>query len=105
MTHPASCKDPNCTLRYVDHLRGFGISAQAMPSRGVNRTEGQPDEPLTQTLIREKRWDRDIDAYKRLHREGLRPPRVDGSAFRERTGETRYDIEERPVVIDYNDPR
>lgn len=103
MTHPESCKDPDCTLTYVQHLRSISVSAAAMPTRGVNRTPGQPDEPITQTLTRERRWNRDIDAYKRLYREGLRPPRVDGSAFRERNGETRYDIEARDVKIDYED--
>lgn len=104
--HPQACKDPdNCTLSYVDHLRGFGLAATAIPTRLVNKTEGQPDEPLTQALTREKRWERDIAAYKRLHKQGLRPPRVDGSRHRERTAETSYDINERPVTVDYQDAR
>lgn len=102
MSHPACCKDPDCQLSYVDHLRGFIVGAAAQPSR-VNRTPGQPDEPLSQTAIRDKRWDRDAAAYERLRKDGLHPPRVDGSAMREREGKTEHDIERRPVTIDYKD--
>lgn len=103
--HPACCKDPACTLPYRDHLIGFGVSATAMPNRLINRSPKVPDEPVAQTLIREKRWDRDMAAFKRLHDDGLTPPTVDGSALRERQGETEYDITERKVIVDYNDPR
>lgn len=104
--HPASCKSPaTCTLSYRDHLVGFGVSATAIPSRLINHTPGVPDEPVAQTLIRERRWDRDMAAFKRLHDQGLTPPQVDGSALRERQGQTEYDVTERPVIVDYNDPR
>jgi hypothetical protein len=43
-------------------------------------------------------------AYKRLHKEGLRPRQMEGSRARERYGETNYDIEHRPFTIDYSDP-
>jgi len=104
-SHPACCPNPDtCTLTYREHLYGFGLSAKAVPTRAVNRTPGHKDEPVTQALIREKRWERDHEAYYRLHKEGLRPPRIDGSALREREGNTEYDINSRPVTIDYDDP-
>lgn len=96
MEHPASCDDINCTLSYRDHLLGISISAAAMPTRTGEDTLG--------TMVREKRWQRDEDAYRRLRKDGLQPPRVDGSALRERQGKTAYDIESRPVTIDYSDP-
>ena len=97
MGHPASCADPdNCNLRYRDHLVGFGIAAAAIPSR----VQGE----CLDTLVREKRWQRDMDAYKRLRKDGMVVPRVDGSALRERQGTDAYDIEHRPVTIDYSDP-
>lgn len=106
MNHPSCCSNPDtCTLSYRDHLAGFGVSAMATPSRGVNKSKGVPDEPLSQALIRERRWDRDMAAFKRLHNDGLTPPQIDGSALREQRGETIYDITERPVTIDYSDPR
>jgi hypothetical protein len=70
----------------------------------VNRTPGQPDEPLTQTAIREKRWERDMDAFKQLIKSGYCPPTMEGSALRLREGKDRYDIECAPVTIDYSDP-
>jgi hypothetical protein len=104
-SHPACCKNPEtCTLTYREHLVGFRASGMAVTNL-VNRTPGQKDEPLRQTLVRERRWERDMAAYKRLHSEGLTPPQVDGSALREREGKTEYDVTERPVTVDYNDPR
>lgn len=104
--HPACCKDPdNCELSYADHLRGVGISAYAIPNRATTKTPGSPDEPAIQTHIREKRWERDNAAFRRLHKDGLTPPQIDGSALREREGKTEYDITQRPVTIDRSDPR
>lgn len=86
--------DPN---PYLDRIKTVGFSSTCTPTRSTSL------EPI-RTNIREKRWRRDIDAYKRLYREGHRPPQIDGSAFRERKGETEYDINQRPVTVDYNDP-
>lgn len=41
----------------------------------------------------EHAWDRDMHAYKRLRDNGVQPPRIDGSARREATANTRADIE------------
>jgi hypothetical protein len=106
MSHPSSCKDPdNCSLTYREHLLGIGLSCTAIPSRAVTRTPGLPNEPAIQTHIRERRWSRDIAAYRRLHAQGYRPRRMEGSALREQRGETEYDVTQRPVKIDYNDPK
>lgn len=96
MSHPSSCKDPSCTLSYVDHLRGISFSSDATPTRN-------PEAHATN--IREKRWNRDIPAFKRLHKQGLTPPQIDGSRLRELKGENEYDITRRQVKIDYSDPR
>lgn len=114
MGHPSSCKDPDCTLNYRDHLLTINLSATALPTRRMTRTpptrdeDGRvtsqlPDEPVVQTLTRERRIERDSAAYRRLHAQGYRPRRVEGSAFRERMGESEYDVEKRPVTIDYGD--
>lgn len=105
MPHPQSCHDPDCTLSYRDHLLGIGFDSRAFPTR-LKNTAGThlPPEPLTQTNIREKRWDRDMAAYKRLIKQGYNPPQMEGSALREREGRSREDIEDRPVKIDYSDP-
>lgn len=102
--HPASCVDPSCDLTYVQHLVSINFSATALPTRRVNRTPGCPDEPLTQTLTRERRWERDMPAFKRLVEQGYDVPRVDGARARERMAEDRFDVEQRPMNIDYSDP-
>lgn len=95
-THPACCTDSNCQLSYRDHLLGFGVAMAAIPSRVSGEAK--------QTLIREGRWERDMKAYKNLRADGLQPPSIEGAALRERMGEDKYDIEHRPVTVDYSDP-
>lgn len=95
--HPESCRDIACTLTYRQHLLGIKVSANAMPTRGQNLE-------VVRTSIREQRWKRDHAAFRRLAADGHMPPQIDGSALREKQGEDAYDIEERKVTIDYNDP-
>jgi hypothetical protein len=87
VTHPASCNDPaNCTLSYVEHLRGFVLGVNAIPSRAIHRTPRSssgwkpPDEPAWRTEARERRWAKDMPAFKRLHDAGHTPEHIDGSA-------------------------
>ncbi|NIR34904.1 MAG: hypothetical protein GWN07_02305 [Actinobacteria bacterium] len=83
MTHPECCTNPHdCTLSYREHLTGFGIGVDAVPSRAVTRTPGQPDEPCTTTRQRETTWAADHDAYRQLRRAGIRPESIQGSADR-----------------------
>lgn len=98
MSHPSSCKDPTCTLKYIDHIRTIAFSPSAMPSRSNNAD-------VVATNIREKRWERDHAAFRRLHKQGYTPPQIDGSRFRERAAKNEYDINCAPVTIDWSDPK
>lgn len=69
--HPASCRDPECVLAYVEHLRGFAVSAHATPNR-------RPD--VVRIDNKERQFSVDGAAYRRLRKDGLQPPTVDGSA-------------------------
>jgi hypothetical protein len=40
-----------------------------------------------------KKFDADMDAYSRLRKDGLQPPRVDGSAELEKRANTREEVE------------
>lgn len=42
---------------------------------------------------REKRWNRDMPAYRRLRQQGYQPSRIDGAADLERDASTRFEIE------------
>lgn len=98
MSHPSCCLDPkNCKLSYRDHLVGFGVAADATPTRTGSKE-------IKRINTREKRWHRDMAAYRRLRDDGMQPPQIDGSALRERQGKDAYDVEARPVTIDYSDP-
>jgi hypothetical protein len=45
-----------------------------------------------------------MPAFKRLVEQGYDVPRVDGARARERMAEDRFDVEQRPMNIDYSDP-
>jgi len=47
---------------------------------------------------RERRWNRDMPAYKALRAQGLQPPRIDGSAELMEKAETRFEIESGKIM-------
>lgn len=65
-------------------IAGIQLSSAATPTR---RRE---NDAINQ---KEKRWDRDMDAYKRLRRDGLQPPNIDGSARLEQRAEHKVQVE------------
>jgi len=86
--HPACCKDPgNCSATsYVEHLRGFVLGVNAIPSRAVHRTPRSasgykpPDEPAWRTEARERRWAKDMPAFERLQKAGHTDAPLEGAA-------------------------
>lgn len=85
MSHPACCKNPDtCRLSYVEHLQGFVIGADAIPTRATHRTPGQPDEPAIETSRRNKRVAADVAAFKRLKQHGVKDAPFHGAAAHER---------------------
>lgn len=74
MAHPSWCKDPECGYEtYAAHLRdSLHLSPAATPSRNlVNRTPGQPDEPIQATRDRQARFDRENSAFRQLAEGGV----------------------------------
>ena len=61
-----------------------GFSASAMPSRKIVANDIDATE---------RRWSKDMDAYKRLRRDGLQPAHVDGAARIEREATDRSQVE------------
>lgn len=72
MACPAWCKEPGCTLVYGAHPWGFSVASAALPTRAKADTVR-----INET---EKRWERDMDAYKAVRASGDQPPRIDGCA-------------------------
>ena len=56
-------------------------------------TPASPGSTEEQTNQREKRWNRDMPAYKRLRKNGLQPKSVDGAAKLESQATTKQQIE------------
>lgn len=79
-THPGLDVD-GCFGCKIAHI---AVSSSAMPNRrssahGINQKEA--------------RWDKDMDAYKRLRQDGLQPPTIDGSAKLESKAEHKFQVE------------
>ena len=82
-----SCgKSCNC-YSYREHLLSVRISSQATPNR--NRSA-----ETVAAVAREKRWAKDMPAYKRLRADGLQPRHIDGSASFEAKARDRIEIED-----------
>lgn len=84
-----SCGKPCDCESYRDHLLSVGFAASAMPSR-----KGQ----VAQTEAREAVLGKDMDAYKRLRRDGTQPRSIDGSAHLEARATEKSEIERGRLV-------
>lgn len=72
-----------------EHYLSVSISADALPTKSA---------PVSAINIREKRWGKDMDAYRRLRKEGLQPQGVDGCALTETMASHPLEVErQRPV--------
>lgn len=78
------CGKPCNCESYRAHLLSVGFAAAAMPSR-----KGA----VAATEAKERDLHKDRDAYKRLRRDGLQPPRVDGSAALEQRAQSVAEVE------------
>jgi len=65
-------------------IAGVSFAASSMPSRRIE---------ASQINATERRWEKDMDAYKRLRRDGLQPAHVDGAREIERKAEHRSQVE------------
>lgn len=73
---------------YVDDCFMCKVSSVQLSTGDANS-----DPKYKEVAAREKRWDRDMPAYKRLRDQGLQPKQIDGSADLERDASTRFEIE------------
>jgi len=65
-------------------IAGVAFAASSMPSRKIATNDIDATE---------RRWSKDMDAYKRLKRDGLQPAKIDGSAEMEKKAEHRSQVE------------
>lgn len=64
-------------------VKSVHISGEAMPTRGQ----------VARIATKEKAWDRDGEAYKRLRKDGVQPYGIDGSAAVETFANTKEEVE------------
>lgn len=69
---------------FACRVAGVSFSASSMPSRRIKASE------INAT---EKQWSKDMDAYKRLRRDGLQPAHIDGARELEQKAEHRSQVE------------
>lgn len=79
-THPNLDVD-GCFGCRVAHV---AISAEATPTRRPH---------AARTTARERAWDTDMAAYKRLRQDGVQPQKIDGSRHVEQRAEERWQVE------------
>lgn len=79
-THPNLDVD-GCFGCKIAHV---AVSSDATPTRRAHSHD------INQT---ERRWHKDMDAYKRLRQEGLQPKQIDGAARVEAKADTRFQVE------------
>lgn len=75
-THPA----------YVDGCYACKVSS-------VRLGTGEANSATRTRAVSERRLDRDMAAYKRLRRDGLQPPQINGCYVVEREARERFDVE------------
>lgn len=66
------------------HYRSITVAASATPTRKVE---------VSRIDAKERQWDRDMPAYKRLRQDGLQPKSIDGSADFEKRAESKLEVE------------
>lgn len=72
--------------------RGPGVKVMTAPHISVNATPNKGHD-VRVADARERRWDRDMPAYKELRRQGYQPTSVDGAADVAATVNDRMEIE------------
>lgn len=80
-----------CCPTQADHYRSITVAASATPTR--KRTVSAID-------AKEKRWDRDMPAYRRLRKDGLQPKSIDGAAKLEQHAESKAEVETGQILND-----
>ena len=80
----------------VEVCFGCKVAGVRMGSNSTT-TRGARVEEINQ---REKGWNRDMPAYKRLRKQGLQPRQIDGCSVLEKGATERWQIEGAPVAAE-----
>lgn len=72
-------------MEFKEKIKTISLAPSATPTRRSAEFDLKKS--------RDKQWAEDIPAYKRLRKDGVQPPRVDGAAEREKHAENRIQVE------------
>lgn len=86
--HPCDCPT------YREHLLSIGFAASAMPTRRAEASK---------VNAKEKRWEADMPAYRRLRKDGLQPQTIDGAARLEAHADTALEVQAGKLKSDVRD--
>lgn len=86
-----ACGKPCNCASYREHLLSVGFAASAMPSRHAT---------VADTTVREKKLDKDLDAYKRLRADGLQPKSIYGTDRLEKHADHALEVESGRLLAD-----
>ena len=75
-----------CHNTYREHLLSINIAPSATPSR----RGGQEAKEINE---RERRWQKDMPAYKEMRKTGLWPTRIDGAAEMQTRARSQWEVE------------
>lgn len=80
-----------CCATNREHWLSVGLAPSATPTR----TGGARAAEVNAT---EKQWSADMDAYKRLRRDGEQPDKIDGAAHLEARADSRIELQSGQVM-------
>lgn len=86
-----SCGKPCGCPTYRDHLLSISVAASATPTRRPQAAAAE---------AKERRWEKDMPAYKRLRANGVQPKQIDGSAHLEQRATEKVEVESGFVAAD-----
>ena len=97
LTLPIEQGEPMNHAEHTEYTEGCFVCKVSTISFG---SSGMPTRSpvAAATEAREKRWNKDMPAYKALRAQGLQPPRIDGSAELASKAETRFEVESGKVM-------
>ena len=84
MKHRETHPDLNVEGCFACKISHIAVSSDATPTRKSHSHQ------INET---ERRWHKDMDAYKRLRKDGLQPHKIDGAAKVEARAKTEFQVE------------
>ena len=97
LTLPSEQGEPMSHAEHTEYTEGCFVCKVSTISFGSSSMPTRRP-VVAATEAREKRWSKDMPAYKELRAQGLQPPRIDGAAELATKAETRFEVESGKIL-------